>query len=493
MLHRRWGACLLVVWSSVAFAGSDFDSKKAVARNTSSILPITTSSVRARKQFEHAMQNLEYVRSDAAVTDLRQAVKIDPRFAQAHILLSYLSKIPEEQRTSRTRAKQLASHVSRGEQLLIRWLAGVQEDNYVPAIAAMNDLLAKYPRDGRIAFVAGMWLVGQERYAQATVVLERAVKLTPDYPAALNELAYAYAFSGNFEAAFAAMKRYIALQPDQPNPYDSYGEILRLAGKFDAALEQYRMSIRVDPRFGSELGVADTLAVMGNEQEGRDEYQRAAALVANETERVEYELQSAATWIREDNHKHACKALGEVAKHAHTAGLGRLEAESHRVLAVYEKDYKSAMKQLQAAQAALEHGHEMSLTEKTEEQARLLRVKAVRSAEAQSFEVASEAVKQLESMTQRSRSQVVHYSYEASTGALLLAQGKYAEAISHLEEDAENPLTIRLLWKAYSMTGATAQAEQIGAKLVNLNVPTAEQAVVVPRFRASLVSQAKQP
>ena len=55
MLHRRWGACLLVVWSSVAFAGSDFDSKKAVARNTSSILPITTSSVRARKQFEHAM------------------------------------------------------------------------------------------------------------------------------------------------------------------------------------------------------------------------------------------------------------------------------------------------------------------------------------------------------------------------------------------------------------------------------------------------------
>ena len=170
-----------------------------------------------------------------------------------------------------------------------------------------------------------------------------------------------------------------------------------------------------------------------------------------------------------------------------------MEAESHRVLAVYEKDYKSAMKQLQAAQAALEHGHEMSLTEKTEEQARLLRVKVVRSAEAQSFEVAAEAVKQLESMVQKSRSQVVHYSYEASTGALLLAQGKYAEAISHLEEDAENPLTIRLLWKAYSMTGATAQAEQIGAKLVNLNVPTAEQAVVVPRFRASLVSQAKQP
>jgi tetratricopeptide (TPR) repeat protein len=492
MLHR-WGACLLVVLSSVGFAGTDLESNKPSRSNTSGILPITTSSARARKQFEHAIQNLEYVRSDAAVADLRQAVKIDPKFAQAHILLSYLSKVPEEQRTSRIRAKQLASHVSAGERLLIRWLAGVQEDNYVPAIAAMNDLLAKYPRDERIAFVAGMWLVGQERYAQAVGVLERAVKLTPDYPAVLNELAYAYAFSGNFEPAFAAMKRYVALQPDQPNPYDSYGEILRLAGKFDAALEQYRMSIRVDPSFGSELGVADTLAVMGNEQEARDEYRRAAALASNETERVEYELQSAATWIRGDNHKQAEKALREVAKHAHTAGLGRLEAEAHRALAIYEKDYKSAMKQVQAAQAALEHGHEMSLTDRTEEQARLLRVRAVRSAEAQSLDVASGAVKQLESMAQKSRSQVVHFSYEASAGALLLAQGKYGEAISHLEEDAENPLTMRLLWKVYSISAASAQADQMATKLASLNVPTVDQALVVPRFRSSLVSQAEQP
>jgi len=135
----------------------------------------------------------------------------------------------------------------------------------------------------------------------------------------------------------------------------------------------------------------------------------------------------------------------------------------------------------------------MSLTEKTEEQARIIRVKAVRSAEAQAFDVASGAVKLLESMAQKSRSQVVHYSYEASAGALLLAQGKYAEAISHLEEEAENPLTMRLLRKAYSMTGATPQAEQMGARLTNLNMPTAEQALVVPRFRASLVSQAKHP
>jgi hypothetical protein len=79
MLHR-WGACLLVVLSSVAFAAADIDSKKADRRSSSGILPTTTSSARARKKFQHAMQNLECVRSDAAVTDLRQAVKMDPKF-----------------------------------------------------------------------------------------------------------------------------------------------------------------------------------------------------------------------------------------------------------------------------------------------------------------------------------------------------------------------------------------------------------------------------
>jgi len=121
--------------------------------------------------------------------------------------------------------------------LLIRWLSGVQENNYVPAIAAMNVLLAMYPQDRRTAFLAGRWLVHQRRYAQGIFVLEHAVALFPDYPAALNELAYAYAFSGNIDRAYGLMERYVELQPNEPNPYDSYGEILRAAGQYDAHAE----------------------------------------------------------------------------------------------------------------------------------------------------------------------------------------------------------------------------------------------------------------
>ena len=79
---------------------------------------------------------------------------------------------------------------------------------------------------------------------------------------------------------------------------------------------KYRMAIRVDPTFGSEFGVAETYAVMGREQEAREEYAKALMFVTSEGDRVEYELQSALTWIRENNHKQVDKSLHEVARHA---------------------------------------------------------------------------------------------------------------------------------------------------------------------------------
>ncbi len=485
---RHWAVCLAWLWLCVGHSDASSQHKTASGK-----LPVTTSSALARKHFEKAMQNVEYVRRDDALNELREAAKADPQFVQALILISHLSPDPEEQRSTRARARQLAPHVSVGEQMLVQWLAGVQEDHYVPAIAAMNDLLARYPQDQRLGFLAGSWLVKQERYPQAEVVLKRTIALAPNYPAALNELGYAYAFGGDFEKGFAAMERYVALQPSQPNPHDSYGEILRRAGKFDAALEQYRMSIQIDPNFGSELGVADTYSLMGKEEEARDEYQRAIVFTTSESDKVAYELQSALTWVREGDHKQAEKALHEVARHAHAAGLGRLEAEAHVAWALYEPDYKQAMKQVEAAQEALAERHAMARTDQDEEQARVWQAQVLRASEAQDWISASAAIKQLDAMAQTSRNQIVQRCYHGATGALLEAQTEYADAIPHLEEDSANPVSMRLLWRAYDHTGAAAQAAALAVKLSMFEVPTLEQALVVPQFRASIVSKAERP
>lgn len=490
---RRWCLYLLVFSSLMGFATAESKPAHSAQKNASANLPITTSSAEARRSFEQAMRAFEEYRIPATLQDLRAATKADPNFAQAFILISRMTMDPAEQTATRTRAKQLAVKVSVGEQMLIRWLAGAQENNYLPAIAAMNDLLAKYPGDQRLAYLAGDWLMQQQRYEQAIAVLERALKLFPDYAAALNDVAYGYADTGDFDKAFAAMDRYVALQPDQPNPHDSYGEILRMAGKFDAALEQYRKSIRIDPNFGSELGVADTYALMGKEREAREEYDRAIVFAPSNGDKVQRELQSAVTWIRENNRKQAERALSDVARHAHSAGLARLEAEAHRILGMYEADSKAAMKHLQAAQDVLRGEHTISASDRDEELARILRVRASRLADLQGIDSASNAVRQLATMAAASRSQVIQLCYHGAAGALLVAQGQFAEAIPHLEEGSGDPESMRLLWRAYNSTGATHDAQAIASKLAALNLPTVEQALVVPQFRVSLSSPAGQP
>jgi tetratricopeptide (TPR) repeat protein len=491
-MPHRWWICPLLVLSSLALADTK-SSKPHEPGQSSKTLPVTTSSVAARKNFERAMRNFEDYRLDESLRHLRQATKEDRHFAQAFILIAKISSNPVEQAAARRRAKNLASKASPGEQLLIRWLAGAQEDNYLPAIAAMNDLLAMFPEDHRLAFLAGDWLTLQQRYPQAVVVLQHALALFPDYPAALNDLAYTYAYAGDFDRAFAAMEKYAALEPDEPNPHDSYGEILRMAGKFDAALEQYRRSVRIDPNFGSEVGIADTYALMGREEDAREEYGRAIVFAGSQSEKLEYELQAAVTWIRENNRKEAEKALSEVAKHAHAADLAFYEAEAQRVVAMYAPDLKSAMQHLQLAQQVLQEPHELSESDRNDEQARILRIQATRAAEAKDMQTAVEALNHLEAMAEKSRSPAVQRCYHGGAGAVLLAQGSAAEAISHLEEDSSDPLSMLLLWRAYNSTGVSVQAQVLATRLARLNEPTVEQALVVPQFRASLAAQAGHP
>ena len=83
--------------------------------------------------------------------------------------------------------------------------------------------------------------------------------------------------------------------------------------------------------------------------------------------------------------------------------------------------------------------------------------------------------------------------YVENLGAVLIADGKFQEAIAHLEEDSNGPASMLLLWQAYGKTGASDQAKNLAARLANVNLPTVEQALVVPPFRSALANQAGQP
>jgi len=79
---------------------------------------------------------------------------------------------------------------------------------------------------------------------------------------------------------------------------------------------------------------------------------------------------------------------------------------------------------------------------------------------------------------------VIQSSYQGAAGTLLMAQKKYEDAIPHLEEDQDNPFTMELLVQAYYQTVQTEKLHEIEVKLRGTNVPTMEQAVVVPAARS---------
>jgi tetratricopeptide (TPR) repeat protein len=456
-----------------------------IKQSAAKTMPATTSSPKARELFDRALTDYENLYRERANIAWRAAVQADPNFALAFIFIAYNSSDPAEANTAREKAKLLAPKASPGERLLIQWIASVQENSFIAGISAMNDMLEMFPQDKRLAYLAGNWLMGQNGYEQAQKTLEGALAIDKNYPPALNDLAYCYAYSGEYPKAFEVMERYVAVLPTLPNPQDSYAEILRMSGNFDAAIEHYRAALKIDPWFDySQLGLGDTYALMGNQEQARVEYDKAMQNAYTASDRLAYALQSATTWARENNFAEADKQFAAVAGKAHALGFDLTEAQAHRMMSLYQTNDAEALKQLAAAEEALNHAASFSQSDREGERARILRYRAVRAGHAGDQELAAQTLQQLETMAGSTRSAMVQSSYHGAAGTLLMSKQRIPEAIVHLEEDEDNPYSLELLSRAYSISHARDKKHDVEVKLRASNMPTMEQALVVPAVRS---------
>jgi tetratricopeptide (TPR) repeat protein len=477
----RRSICALLILG-VCFAVPVYAHHVKQASTTS--LPVTTSSAEARALYEKGMKDYENLYLERCNDDWRAAVKEDPNLAVAWAWIAFNSSDPKEVSAAREKAKALAPKVTPGEQLMVEWVVKVQEGDFIGGISAMNDMLEMYPKDKRLLYLAGNWLMGEEGNEQAQHFFEKALSIDKNYPAALNDLAYVEARNRQFAKAFAAMDRYVALLPKEPNPQDSYGELLRMAGNFEGSLQHYRAALKIDPDFvTSQLGLGDTYALMGNQDQARTEYDKAIRYAHNEADRLSYNMQKAMTWVRDGKFAEADKLFLEVAETGHAKEQDLQEAQAFRHLAEYQSDNGAALKYLQSAEDALGHRSTISKSEKDEELSRILRNRAVRAAHAGDAALADKSLKQLEAMASGSRNRVIQSSYNGAAGTLLMDQKKFDEAITYLEEDRDNPFTLELLVQAYYQTGQSDKLAEAEAKLRGTNVPTMEQALVVPAAR----------
>ena len=453
-------------------------------KSQNTALPLTTASSKAREMYLKGMEDYENLYLERCNEDWRAAVKEDPNLAVAWAWIAFNSGDPKEIADARAKAKELAPKATPGEQLMVAWVVKLQEGDFIGGITAMNDMLEMYPRDKHLLYLAGNWLMGENGDEQALHFMQKALAIDKNFPAALNDYAYVEARNRHFDKAFDAMDRYVLLLPKEPNPQDSFGELKRMAGDFDSALAHYRAALKMDPDFiSSQLGLADTYALMGNEEQARTEYDTAIRFAHNETDRLNYSMQKAMTYVRDGNYAEADQQFLNIATTAHNKDHHLQEAQALRQMAEYQADANVALKHLKLAEECLGHQSNISASDREEEFSRILRNRAVQSSRSGDQSAAEKSVHELEKMASGSRNRVIQSSYQGAVGALLMEQKKYQDAISHLEDDQDNPFTMELLVQAYYQTEQTEKLHAIEARLRGTNVPTMEQALVVPAAR----------
>jgi tetratricopeptide (TPR) repeat protein len=458
----------------------------------SNAMPLTAKSAEVRRLLDQAWTlDSDQGEQAQAIAVMKKIVKIDPGFAMGHEILAQISLEPAEQMSEQKLACANRTHANPAEQTVIQWFQDAADHKLISAITNMNEVLHKYPHDRWLVFLASSWLTAQTQYERAAAIYENSG--IADSPGLINDAAYTYANLRQFSKAFSLMDKFVALLPNDPNPQDSYAEILRMAGHHMVAIDHYRVALSMNPRFySSQFGIADTFMLMGDETRARQEYEIAFKKFPSlpDLECIRWKTRQASTYVYEKDFKGADKAFQALADYAHAKHLGQTEAETYRQMAEYQPHLRQALVLLSKAEAALREDSNISAMNIHQEAAQILRTRVEMAVKAGDSLAADSGVVKLAELSLNSNDKVIDSAFHGAAGAHLSYEHKYSQAIPHLEEDDDSPLSLRRLVVAYQKTGYFSGAKRTQQILANFNDPTVEQALVVPAFRKCLANPA---
>jgi tetratricopeptide (TPR) repeat protein len=244
--------------------------------------------------------------------------------------------------------------------------------------------------------------------------------------------------------------------------------------------------LAINPEFySSQFGIADTYSLMGDQVRARKEYEAGFRKFSlPELHTIQWQTREATTYVREGDYEGADRAFQAIAESAHRKHMSQVEADTYRQMAMYQQNSKQVMGLLKKADVALRKGENVMLAAMRQESAQILRARVEAGLKTGDKKLVQSSLEDLAKMSQSSSDKLIATAYHGAAGAVAFSDANYAEAISHLGDDINNPLSLELLAASYQKTGDYAEAQSTSETLANLNDPTLEQALVVPTFRA---------
>jgi tetratricopeptide (TPR) repeat protein len=440
--------------------------------------PVATKSVEAQRLVETALDQYENVLLDKSVESARKATEIDPHFALAYAVWSFAARRNQPEPEAARKAEMLVASATGEERLLVRFLTSVQQSEMLPAIIAMNDLLATFPNDRHALYLTSEWLYFEQDYDRSMRMMEQIIRLNPDFAPAYNMLGYAKVEAGEPDPtkAIAYLKKYAELEHGQPNPEDSLGEVSRYVGDDLGSLDHYRAALNLSPTFiTSQTGLGDTYTLMGDFANARTEYDKAIAMSTNSRDRLHVEFQKALVKFWEGKGAEGRQALAEAEQKALLAHDPYAQFEIEEGQALLAGTPKEQIEKLRAMERTYGNPVEgMSEADRNPSLAAIWRDEVRIQAQLNHLDATQEIVRKLEKSATKSRDLIVENCYESARGYVFFAQKDYASASDELSADPHSPVAVQWQVAAREKTGDKKGAEAARLRLQYLRAPTAE-------------------
>ena len=426
-------------------------------------IPLSTKSEEARKSIELAWDKYENAMYEPSASEARHAAQKDPHSALSFAMVSFAARRGMPDAAALAKAKALLPRATPDEQLLVRWMTDIQDRNLLPAIASMNDLLKRYPHDKHVLYFTGEWLFLQQDDDRARALLETALQVDPNFPAALNRLGYLYLDSSNPDPAkaVASLKRYAEVEPTSPNPQDSLGEVSREAGEDQSSLEHYQAALKIDSAYiSSQYGLGNTRTLMGDFAGARQEYDRAIPMAQNPMDELYVKYLKTFVYFWEGKPAEGRVAFAALAKEAASKKEPNSQFQIGLAQAMLAADQQSELQQLKSLSAFLA----TPLTGMNESDRGIARAAVLRelvrvtALQGQSKE-AEQAASELEALATASRVQLIQSYFESARGYLLAFKGDYENAAQELAADEHSPLALQQLAAIQEKLGHAAEAQ----------------------------------
>ena len=161
----------------------------------------------------------------------------------------------------------------------------VQTGQFVQAEALAKNLVAAHPNVFILHHVLGLSLDGQQKYTEAVISYQSALKLQANSPDLWFNCAIALTQLNRLDEAVSTYQQAIKFQPNFFEAHGNLGTILQRQGRLDEAIKSYQAGLKINPQDArGYFNLGTVLRDKGELQAAVEAYQKSIQLLPNYTD-----------------------------------------------------------------------------------------------------------------------------------------------------------------------------------------------------------------